>query len=325
MVPGGHYHLGNPDPGRIQSNRIRVFTTQPEAAFAPAIAFGLCGEFNWSGFALDLFGLVIGRSKALSSAMLSYQHAYHAGNPADLHKHLALAELLGLLIRKPRGISYMETHAGRGRYDLGAAESRKTGEANEGINALALPDCPLRSAIGKTRARFGDAAYPGSPLIAQTLLREQDRLHLMELHPAEFGALRKALRSENTAVHHRDGYEGVLSLSPPRPRKGLVLIDPSYEVKTEYAKVADFTHRLMRKWPEATVMIWYPLLRAGQHEELLAGLKLKYIRHEVSFDLLGGEGMQGSGLVLVNAPYGSDAILERVLSSGQPVLRHLPR
>ncbi len=244
--------------------------------------------------------------------MLSYQHAYHAGNPADLHKHLVLAELLSLLTRKARGISYMETHAGRGRYDLSAPEALKTGEAAEGIEALELPDCPLATALQTTRRQFGESAYPGSPLIAQTLLRDQDRLHLMELHPAEFGALRRALRSETTAVHKRDGYEGVLSLSPPKPRKGLVLVDPSYEVKTEYEQVADFTHKLMAKWPEATVMIWYPILPAGRHDALINALKIKYLRHEVSFALKDGEGMIGSGLLLVNAPYGSDDILKRV-------------
>lgn len=244
--------------------------------------------------------------------MLSYQHSYHAGNPADLHKHLVLAELLNLLTRKARGISYLETHAGRGLYDLAAPESLKTGEATEGIEAIELPDSPLKTALDITRRRFGKSAYPGSPLIARTLLRAQDRLHLMELHPAEFGALRKALRSKNTAVHHRDGYEGVLSLSPPKPRKGLVLVDPSYEVKTEYEQVADFTHKLMAKWPEATVMIWYPILPAGRHEDLISWLKLNFIRHEVSFTLKDGEGMIGSGLVLVNAPYGSSDILKRV-------------
>ena len=244
--------------------------------------------------------------------MLSYQHAYHAGNPADLHKHLVLAELLAILTRKTRGISYLETHAGRGRYDLSAEESLKTGEAAEGISALTLPDCPLASALQTTRAQFGETAYPGSPLIAQTLLRAQDRLHLMELHPAEFKALRRHLRSDNTSVHHRDGYEGVLSLSPPKPRKGLVLVDPSYEIKTEYAQVAEFTHKLMAKWPEATMVLWYPILPAGQHLELISGLKLKFTRHEVGFSLKNGEGMTGSGLVLVNAPYGTADVLNRV-------------
>ena len=253
--------------------------------------------------------------------MLSYQHGYHAGNPADLHKHIVLAELLSLLTRKARGISYMETHAGRGLYDLNAPESVKTGEAAEGIEALTLPDSPLATALQATRAKHGVAAYPGSPLIAQTLLREQDRLHLMELHPTEFRELRQNLRTENTAIHKRDGYEGVLSLSPPKPRKGLVLVDPSYEIKTEYEQVADFTHKLMIKWPEATVMIWYPTLPAGRHEDLIAGLKLKFMRHEVSFALKDGEGMTGSGLVLVNAPYGAEKCLAQAIKLAQPILK----
>ena len=252
--------------------------------------------------------------------MLSYQHGYHAGNPADLHKHLVLAELLTLLTRKARGISYLETHAGRGRYDLSAPEALKTGEAAEGIEALTLPDCPLATAIEATRARYGAAAYPGSPLIAQTLLRPQDHLHLMELHPTEYRELRQSLRNETTAVHKRDGYEGVFSLSPPKPRKGLVLIDPSYEIKTEYEQVAEFTHRLMAKWPEATMMIWYPILPAGRHEALISGLKLKFIRHEVSFTLKDGEGMTGSGLVLVNAPYGAEKCLDRAVDLAKPIL-----
>ncbi len=264
--------------------------------------------------------LAIVRNSRYQSQMLSYQHAYHAGNPADLHKHLVLAELLTLLTRKPRGISYMETHAGRGLYDLSTPESLKTGEAAEGIQALTLPDSPLATAVQTTRRHFGESAYPGSPLIAQTLLRDQDRLHLMELHPAEFGALRRALRSPTTAVHKRDGYEGVLSLSPPKPRKGLVLIDPSYEIKTEYGQVADFTHKLMAKWPEATVMIWYPILPAGRHEELIAGLKLKVLRHEVSFALKDGEGMTGSGLALVNAPYGAEKCLAQAVKLARPLL-----
>ncbi len=254
--------------------------------------------------------------------MLSYQHSYHAGNPADLHKHIVLAELLALLTRKARGISYMETHAGRGLYDLAAEDSLKTGEAREGIEALELPDCPLKTALDSTRQHYGAHAYPGSPLIAQTLLREQDRLYLMELHPAEHAGLKRMLSAAHTAIHRRDGYEGVLGLSPPKPRKGLVLVDPSYEVKTEYAQVADFTLKLVAKWPEATVMIWYPILPAGRHEELIEGMRIKYLRDEVSFDLKDGKGMTGSGLLLVNAPFGAEKCFIKALDLARPILKN---
>lgn len=252
--------------------------------------------------------------------MLSYQHAYHAGGPADLHKHIALAELLALLTRKPRGITYMETHAGRGLYDLASDETAKTGEADEGIAKIDLPDCPFTDAVKSIRQVHGETAYPGSPAIAAALLREDDRMHLMELHPAEFKALKANLEGE-ASIHHRDGYEGVMAISPPKPRKGLVLIDPSYEVKDEYLQVAEFTRKLMVKWPEATVMIWYPILQAARHKEMLAALRLPHLVDEVAFDLKDNKGMTGSGLALVNAPYGAEAIFSRTREIASPVLR----
>ncbi len=252
--------------------------------------------------------------------MLSYQHAYHAGGPADLHKHIALAEMLTLLTRKPRGITYIETHAGRGLYDLASAETAKTGEADEGIAKIDLPDCPFANAVKSVRSMHGETAYPGSPAIAAALMREVDKMHLMELHPAEYKALSVNLEGE-AAVHHRDGYEGVMAISPPKPRKGLVLIDPSYEVKAEYLQVAEFTRKLMAKWPEATVMIWYPILKAARHKEMLAALRLPHLVDEASFDLKDNEGMTGSGLALVNAPYGSEAVFSRTREIAARVLR----
>ncbi|MCF6305522.1 MAG: 23S rRNA (adenine(2030)-N(6))-methyltransferase RlmJ [Rhodobacteraceae bacterium] len=255
--------------------------------------------------------------------MLSYQHSYHAGGPADVHKHLVLAELLALLTKKSRGISYLETHAGRGLYDLSSDDSLKTGEAAEGINAITLPDCPLVKTLRNIQQKYGPDAYPGSPMIARELLRDQDRLHLMELHPVEYRNLRQNLMGEGVSLHRRDGYEGVFAITPPKPRKGLVLIDPSYEIKTEYAEVAEFSHRLMDKWPEATIMIWYPLLEADRHLELVQGLKLPFLKHEVGFDLKDGKGMTGSGLILINAPYRSDEILQQVEGQTSGLLQPL--
>lgn len=253
--------------------------------------------------------------------MLSYQHAYHAGNPADLHKHLVLAGLLTMLTAKPRPITCMETHAGRGLYDLGSPEALKTGEAASGIGSVTGGDHPYFAVLDAIRARFGPSAYPGSPLIAQTLLRPDDRLHLMELHPQEHAALKASLTAANTAVHFRDGFEGVLALSPPRPRKGLVLVDPSYEVKTEYAETAAFARTLIARWPEASLLIWYPILPANRHRDLLAGLSpLKFRRDEVSFTQKDGRGMLGSGLVLVNGPHGCDDAFVQALGMAKGVL-----
>jgi 23S rRNA (adenine2030-N6)-methyltransferase len=241
--------------------------------------------------------------------MLSYQHAYHAGGPADLHKHIVLAELLARLTRKPRAISYLETHAGRGLYALDAAETRKTGEAAQGIARLDPdPATPFGRALAAIRAAAGPTAYPGSPAIARALLRPQDRLALMELHPAEHAALRGALAGPGVAIHRRDGLEGGLALAPMTPRRGLVLVDPSYELKPEYAAVSGFVRRLVAKWPEVAVLVWYPLLPALRHRELLAGLHPLAVRiDEVAFDPEPPRGMTGSGLALLNAPHGAEA------------------
>ncbi len=250
--------------------------------------------------------------------MLSYQHAYHAGNAADLHKHSVLAELLARLTVKTRGISYVETHAGRGLYDLDAPEALKTGEAARGVEAVALdPATPYGRAVAAVRSELGPRAYPGSPMIARALLRPQDRITLMELHPAEHAALRAAMAGEGVAIHRRDGPAGVLALAPFRPRKGLVLVDPSYEVKAEYAGTAEFARALVAKWPEAAIVVWYPLLPAGRHRELLGGLgPLRVLVDEVAFDPVPERGMTGSGLAIVNAPHGTRDALRAARRAG---------
>ncbi|GMG85058.1 23S rRNA (adenine(2030)-N(6))-methyltransferase RlmJ [Paralimibaculum aggregatum] len=243
--------------------------------------------------------------------MLSYQHAYHAGNPADLHKHAALAALLALLTRKPRPVSYLESHAGRGLYDLDSAEARKTGEAAAGIGRAA-PAGPYAAALAAVRAAHGPRAYPGSPAIARALLRPQDRLTLCELHPAEHAALGRALGGAGVAIHRRDGHEGLLALTPPKPRRGLALIDPSYEVKEEYAQAAETFLGVVARWPEGVAALWYPVLPAGRHRAMLARLRAALPGLTVAeMRLLAppARGMQGAGLALAGTPHGTAAAL----------------
>ncbi len=246
--------------------------------------------------------------------MLSYLHAFHAGCRADVHKHRALVSLLGHLTGKPRPITYMETHAGRGFYDLSSPQAQKTGEAKDGIGKWLKAnkgnvDDPYLQVIEAARKSHGGNDYPGSPWIARHLLRPTDTLHLMELHPAEYPALKRLMKGSGAHVHHRDGYEGVLALSPPTPRRGMVLIDPSFEVKDEYLQVAKFIPALIKKWPEAVVMLWYPILAEEHHQGMVMRLSAADLPdteiHETSFaDVTDGKGMQGSGLFLVNKPYG---------------------
>ncbi|MGB4106427.1 MAG: 23S rRNA (adenine(2030)-N(6))-methyltransferase RlmJ [Alphaproteobacteria bacterium] len=244
--------------------------------------------------------------------MLSYQHAYHAGNRADIQKHSLLCRVLEVLTRKERPLTYMETHAGRGVYDLFSAEAVKTGEAAEGWLALseaeraALPTGYVE-VIKKLNGGALSPLYPGSPILAAHMLRVQDKLRLMELHPQEYAALERRLESdERVQIHKRDGLEGVLALSPPTPRKGVVLIDPSYELKEEYETIPAFMEKLVKKWPEGCFLTWIPMLPAGRHEGMMGKLQktfpaLQVFKTEWEKQ---GQGLYGSIMAGINLPHG---------------------
>ena len=244
--------------------------------------------------------------------MLSYQHSYHAGNAADVHKHAALALALDWMTRKDKALTYIESHAGRGLYDLSGAAARKTGEAAQGVRRLAgrLPaDHPYATALAAIRAGHGAEAYPGSPLIAAHLLRRFDRIELAELHPAEHAALLAAMPdSPNTRIHHRDGLEMAKALTPPDPRRGLLLIDPSWEMRDDYTRLAALLPALHRKWGVGVLMLWYPLLGDDRHAPMTRALRdaiPDIMLHEVRFPpARDTHGMRGSGLAIVNAPHG---------------------
>jgi len=243
--------------------------------------------------------------------MLSYQHHYHAGNAADVHKHAVLAWILAYLIRKPKPLSYIETHAGRGRYDLSDSAALKTGEAAQGVRRLepALPnDHPWRRCLRETRAAHGPDAYPGSPLLAALGLRSCDSLHLAELHPGEHAGLRAALAFSRARIHHVDGFQMARALCPPTPRRGLMFVDPSYEVKAEYDRLPGQLAGIARTWNVGILMLWYPVLPSAAHAPMLDTLGAAFPgahRHEVAFPAArAGHRMTGSGLFVVNPPYG---------------------
>lgn len=247
--------------------------------------------------------------------MLSYQHAYHAGNAADVHKHAVLAWVLDYLTRKDKPLSYIETHAGRGLYDLRGAEAAKTGEAAAGVGrhlAGFAPDHPYAQVVAQVRGGWGPGFYPGSPLIAALMLRAGDRVDLAERHPAEHAALAELFdgwaQGPRVKVHAEDGFAMARRLAPPEPRRGLMLVDPSYETAADYDAMPGFLARIARVWNVGCLMVWYPILREPRHGAMLARLSAAHpgaLALEARFPpARPGHGMVGSGLFVVNPPYG---------------------
>jgi 23S rRNA (adenine2030-N6)-methyltransferase len=245
--------------------------------------------------------------------MLSYQHIYHAGARADVHKHLALVMLIRRLQHKPTSMCFVDAHAGRGIYDLRSAEATTTNEARDGIVHLAgaaEPPDPVRdylNIVAGFNPGGGLRYYPGSCAIAQSLLREGDRAVLLELHPQEAAALKDMVAGDRrVSVHARDCYEGLPALLPPPIRRGIVLIDPSYEVKSEYGAVVELLSKVLRRWSTAVCVLWYPILREARHRHLLrsaAALALPSVTVcELRFRAAQG-GLAGSGLIVVNTPW----------------------
>ncbi len=244
--------------------------------------------------------------------MLSYQHGYHAGGFADVHKHAALCLLFAHLLQKPAPFCFIETHAGRGMYDLTGAQASRTGEWLAGIGMLAGIE-PVNDGLRRYleivrgfNAAEDVTAYPGSPAIAARMMRQTDRLVLVEAHPAEHAALRAAFRRDaRVHIHRRDGFEALPALVPPSERRGLVLIDPSYEVKSEYRTVPEIVGEALRRWSAGIVAIWYPLLPDSRHEPLVAGLEA--LARPVLFAELTGpapeRGLVGTGLAVINPPW----------------------
>ena len=207
--------------------------------------------------------------------MLSYQHGYHAGNRADVLKHAVLHAILQAEAADPAPLLYVETHAGRGLYDLTAAQSRKTGEVDAGI--LAMPKAKhapraLQSWLTQVQ-KAGPKAYPGSPALAMQTLHKQARFAFFEKHPAEYSALLEALGEDDRAqIKKADGYSGALRLQPRRGERMLVLLDPSYETTADMDALANWVPRAMRRWPTAKFLIWLPLFADSREDEFGAYL-----------------------------------------------------
>lgn len=248
--------------------------------------------------------------------MLSYRHAFHAGNHADVLKHAVLVALLDYLTGKPKPLWYVDTHAGAGLYRLdqgfAADFAREKGEHHQGIARL-WQRAPLPPAL----ARYVDlvrelnpggnlTTYPGSPWFAQRLLRAGDRLWLHELHPADHAALAAAVHGRSVHLAREDGLAALRRLLPPQPRRALVLIDPSYEVKNDYVGVIRALREAQRRFAAGCYAVWYPLIVRPQAEALpgqLAGLGARRWLHARLRVRRPGAGLHGSGMFVINPPF----------------------
>ncbi|MCI0506757.1 MAG: 23S rRNA (adenine(2030)-N(6))-methyltransferase RlmJ [Gammaproteobacteria bacterium] len=256
--------------------------------------------------------------------MLSYRHAFHAGNFADVLKHATLALVIDALRRKEAGFCYIDTHAGAGRYDLFSEQANKTGEWREGIGRLwNLQDIPQEfdSYLAAVRAVNDEELryYPGSPRVVRHLLRPQDRMVLLELHTSELPLLQQEFAGDaQVRVEHADCQISLKAYLPPRERRGLVFIDPSYEIKTEYDMVVQLLRESHQRWASGCYAIWYPILNRPSVDRLHRQLRGTGIRKILVAELgiradNNPGGMNGCGMALVNPPYQLDAQLATLL------------
>lgn len=272
--------------------------------------------------------------------MLSYQHGYHAGNHADVFKHVVLVGLLERFKQKEKPFIYIDTHAGSGLYELRIGS---TSEQCDGIaKVLAAPSALTNGAhlsIFKDRIAVlsqgdGKGHYPGSIHIASQLVRPSDTVFGFELHPQEGDKLNRLFTEGNTRkikVRQQDGFNGLVALSPPTPRRGLVLVDPPYERVAEYLQVVRSVSSSLRKWPVGSFAIWYPKLsnRAIEKTEAanrmlrdLSKLQCKSILQiELDvFDATSYQGMYGSGMYLINPPFDLDDMIRDDLEQLERVM-----
>ncbi|MGK0500966.1 MAG: 23S rRNA (adenine2030-N6)-methyltransferase [Oceanicoccus sp.] len=245
--------------------------------------------------------------------MLSYRHSFHAGNFADIIKHVVLIETLQYLTQKDKPFEYIDTHAGAGLYDLGSSDANKLKEYQAGIAKLSAADFPELQHYFDIIQSYNQtdklSVYPGSPAIAKTFLRRQDRAWLYELHPRDYKSLHDNLGShKKIGIFCQDGFQQLKALLPPASRRALVLIDPSYEVKFEYDLVFDTLQDSYKKFATGSYLLWYPVVDRQRVERLEKKFIRSGIKNIQRFELgvaadSDETGMTASGMFVINPPW----------------------
>jgi 23S rRNA (adenine2030-N6)-methyltransferase len=277
-------------------------------------------------------------SPSLPTAM-NYRHAYHAGNFADVLKHSVLFALIQALQAKETPFAFIDTHAGSGCYALDSEEAGKTGEYRDGIARLLFPDLQqggqaasrplppllrhwLDAVLALPGNEHGLKLYPGSPLQAARAMRSIDSAHLCELHPDEATLLREVFHHDaRVHVHHRNGYEALKALLPPKEKRGLVLIDPPYEAQdAEYRLIEAALKMALQRWPTGIYAIWYPIKQRSQVQPFLRWLQHCGAKRVLRAELLVHPDdsplrLNGSGMAILNAPWNLDQVLREPMQA----------
>ncbi|MGF1742578.1 23S rRNA (adenine(2030)-N(6))-methyltransferase RlmJ [Vibrio profundum] len=257
--------------------------------------------------------------------MLSYRHSFHAGNHADVLKHIVQSLILNSLSEKDKPFVYHDTHSGVGRYDLQHEWSEKTGEYKLGIARLwkneALSE-PVRSYLAAVEALNSNDElryYPGSPRIAKAHLRPQDRMVLTELHPSDHPLLEQEFhRDRQVKIFKEDGFQRLKASLPPKERRGLVLIDPPYELAKEYRDVVQAIYQSYKRWATGIYAIWYPVVNRCDIDDMLDGLKALGVRNILQIELgvspdTNERGMTASGMIVINPPWKLEQQMKTIL------------
>ncbi|MCG7503862.1 23S rRNA (adenine(2030)-N(6))-methyltransferase RlmJ [Mesorhizobium retamae] len=266
---------------------------------------------------------------------MNYRHAYHAGNFADVVKHIVLVRLIEYLKRKDKPFRVIDTHAGIGLYDLSSKEAQKTGEWRDGIARLARIDPgiqattllgPYLEAVNACNMDGGIRFYPGSPWLARRLLRNQDRLTAIELHPKDAIRLREQFEGDfQTRIIELDGWLALGAHLPPKEKRGLVLVDPPFELEGEFERLADGVEKAYKRWPGGIYALWYPIKDRSSVADFRKRLAASGISKilDIVFEARpasNSERLDGTGMVVVNPPFTLEQELRLILPALQAAM-----
>ena len=257
--------------------------------------------------------------------MLSYRHGYHAGNAADVLKHFILTYVLDYIKKKDKGFIFIDSHAGAGKYLISDPYMQKNKEYLQGIEKilqLKNDNIFLKKYLDLVKSiNFNSdlKIYPGSCYLAARSLRPNDNLYFFELHPKEFLNLKKNFENDSRVIiENRDSYQRLNKLLPPKEKRAVILIDPSYELKDEYEKVSEMLSDCYKKFPLGVYIIWYPVLKNKKSEKFIFNvLKKKYknLSHVEMITDNSNNGMQGSGLFVLNCPWSIENDIKKSLET----------